>query len=116
VVVRGFVDDMPDWMGSSDLVVTKAGPSSICEALAAGLPMVLYGFIAGQEEGNVPYVTEQGVGVHIEAREELARQIADWLRPGDGTLAQMAARARALGRTGAADQVVAQVTRLMPIR
>ncbi len=61
--VYGFTDQMAEFMHASDIVVTKAGPSTICEALAAGLPLVLFARLSGQESGNVPYVTGQGAGV-----------------------------------------------------
>ena len=113
--VRGFVTDMPDWMGAADLIITKAGPSTIAEALAIGLPILLSGFIPGQEEGNVPFVVEHGAGVYVEEPAEIARLVAEWLRPGNPALAEMAARAKALGRPAAADQVVEEVLRLLPI-
>lgn len=46
----------------ADLIITKAGPGTISEALICGLPMVLNAFVPCQEEGNIPYVTENKVG------------------------------------------------------
>src|SRR3972149_6559244 len=43
VRVEGFVSNMPMWMRAADLVITKAGPTTIMEALAAGLPILLSG-------------------------------------------------------------------------
>ena len=62
VHVLGFVDNMPVWMSAADCLVTKAGPGTIAEALACGLPMVLSDFVPGQEEGNVGYVTRSWRG------------------------------------------------------
>lgn len=116
VTVQGFVTNMPDWMGAADLIITKAGPSTIAEALVVGLPILLCSFIPGQEEGNVPFVVEQGAGVYVEKPTEIARRVAEWLRPGNPMLVDMAARARALGRPSAADEVVEEALRLLPIR
>ncbi len=33
VQVHGFVNNMSDWMGASDCIVTKAGPGTIAESL-----------------------------------------------------------------------------------
>ncbi len=63
VIVNGFVTDMPDWMRASDVIITKAGPGTIMEALACGLPVLLSGFLPGQEEGNVTFVEQNQVGV-----------------------------------------------------
>ncbi|CAN0052001.1 unnamed protein product [Ectocarpus sp. 12 AP-2014] len=56
VIVRGFVSNMDEWMGAVDTLVTKAGPGTIAEATIRGLPVMLSGYLPGQEEGNVPYV------------------------------------------------------------
>lgn len=56
VIVRGFVSNMDEWMGAVDALVTKAGPGTIAEATIRGLPVMLSGYLPGQEEGNVPYV------------------------------------------------------------
>ena len=61
VLVKGFVTNMPELMTASDVIVTKAGPGTISEALICGLPMVLNAFVPCQEEGNIPYVTQNGV-------------------------------------------------------
>jgi len=116
VIAQGFVTNMPDWMGAADLIITKAGPSTIAEALVSGVPMILYGFITGQEEGNVPYVVDRGAGVYVTEPAEIARTVAEWLRPGNLELAAMAGRARALGRPAAADEVAAEALQLLPIR
>lgn len=113
-VICGFVSNMADWMRAADLILTKAGPSTIAEALAVGLPLVLFGFIPGQEEGNVPLVVKQGAGVYVEDPAEIARRVAEWLRPGHPALAAMAARARSLGRPEAADEAVAAILALLP--
>jgi 1,2-diacylglycerol 3-beta-galactosyltransferase len=60
--VLGFVNNIPELMGASDILITKAGPGTIAEAFIAGLPILLYDAIPGQEEGNVDYVVNQGAG------------------------------------------------------
>lgn len=113
--VRGFVTDMPHWMGAADLIITKAGPSTIAEALVVGLPILLYGFIPGQEEGNVDFVVEHGAGVYVGEPTEIARLVAEWLQPGNPALAEMAACARALGQPAAAAEAVEAMLELLPI-
>jgi 1,2-diacylglycerol 3-beta-galactosyltransferase len=114
VSLQGFVHNMPDWMGASDCIVTKAGPGTISEALILGLPIVLSGFVPGQETGNVPYVVENQVGAYAEEPAEIARIVAEWLQPDNPELAQMKARARALARPDATLTIVDQLLRLVP--
>ncbi|QLQ16955.1 MAG: glycosyltransferase [Micropruina sp.] len=61
--VYGFTTEMPDFMTASDMLVTKAGPGTISEGFIAGLPLVIYSRLPGQEEGNVDYVVAKQAGV-----------------------------------------------------
>jgi 1,2-diacylglycerol 3-beta-galactosyltransferase len=102
VILEGFVDNVADWMAAADCLITKAGPGTIAEAMALGLPMVLSGYIPGQETGNVRYVVDNGIGAYTEQPDEIARIIASWLQPGNQTLSAMSRRAQNLAQPGAA--------------
>ncbi len=104
--VLGFVEDVHLWMGASDVLVTKAGPGTIAEALVCGLPMILYGHIPGQEEGNVVFVEKRHIGAYIPDARRIAQTLARWLRRPDDYLYPMAKRARALGRPNATRDIV----------
>jgi 1,2-diacylglycerol 3-beta-galactosyltransferase len=80
VFVYGFVHDMPDFMRAADILVTKAGPGTICEALIAGLPMILYSRLPGQEDGNVSFVVSEGAGRWAPHPEQIALALQDWVR------------------------------------
>ena len=105
VRVEGFVRNMHEWMRATDLLVTKAGPSTISEALVMGLPMVLSGALPGQERPNVDYVVRAGAGVWAPTPGRAASAVRELLAPGSVQLAQMAARGRALARPDAAKRV-----------
>jgi len=80
--ILGFVQNMPELMHAADLVATKAGPGSISEAMACGLPIVLTGYIPGQEEGNVEYVLSNHIGVLAETPAQVASAVRSLLAPG----------------------------------
>ncbi|MFQ6102392.1 MAG: glycosyltransferase [Anaerolineae bacterium] len=105
VQVEGFVRNMHEWMRASDLLVTKAGPSTLSEALVMGLPMVLSGALPGQERPNVNYVVQAGAGVWAPTPRRVAAVVRELLAPGNRRLAQMAVRARALAQPDAARRV-----------
>jgi 1,2-diacylglycerol 3-beta-galactosyltransferase len=107
--VFGFVTNMPKLMGASDVIVTNAGPSTISEALITGLPILLSGFVPGQEEGNVEYVINKGVGTWAEKPQRIADTLAQWLQPGNETLTHMAQKAQRLGRPQAALDIAAEI-------
>jgi len=61
-----FTDRVRDLMAAGTVLVTKPGGMSCTEALAMGLPQVLYHPFPGQEEGNAAAMVryEAGVVVH----------------------------------------------------
>ena len=61
--VYGFVDNMDELMGVSDLMVTKPGGLSCTEAMMKGLPMVLVAPIPGQETRNARIIERLGAAV-----------------------------------------------------
>jgi 1,2-diacylglycerol 3-beta-galactosyltransferase len=92
-LVLGFVDTVPELLRASDLLVTKAGPGAIAEALATHAPMVLTGYLPGQERPNVDFVTESGIGVYAPRADQLVETV-ERLLVGNGTeLQRMADRA-----------------------
>jgi 1,2-diacylglycerol 3-beta-galactosyltransferase len=107
---------MPEWMAACDCIVTKAGPGTIAEALISGLPIILSGFIPGQEEGNIPYVLENEVGLYGKSPEEIATIVQRWFTHERGQLAQMTARARKLGKPQATFQIVQSIAQLLELQ
>ena len=113
VNLQGFVSNMPDWMRASDLVITKAGPGTIMETLAAGKPMILSSYLRGQEEGNVRFVQEEGVGVLRSSPHAIVTQLRAWLDGGRGQLAEMQAVAKRAARPNAAVEIAREIVRLL---
>ena len=68
--------------GASDIIITKAGPGTIAEALICGLPMLLNGYIPCQEEGNIPYVLENQVGAFSQDVREISDKVICWFLVG----------------------------------
>lgn len=77
--IYGFVRNMPELMNAADILVTKAGPGTISEALNAGLPMILYSRLPGQEEGNVAYLTQSGAGIWAPKPRQIVQAIRQWI-------------------------------------
>lgn len=102
VHAEGFVTNMPDWMRACDIIITKAGPSTIFEAMACGLPIILNGNLPGQEEGNVEFVIDNEVGVYCPKPKQIIEALEEWLTPGNESIPQMTERARKIARPHAA--------------
>ena len=99
--VFGFVQNMQEMMHASDVIVTKAGPGTICEALACNLPIILSGYVPGQEEGNVTYVVENKVGMLAYDSVELINILRRLLKPGSELLHQELENAKRISRPAA---------------
>ena len=80
VHIYGFTREMPDFMRAADVLVTKAGPGTIAEALNAGLPMILYARLPGQEDGNVTFVVNEKVGVWAPQPRRVVQTLAEWVQ------------------------------------
>ncbi len=78
--VLGFVKTVPELMGAADILGTKAGPSTICEGFIAGLPIILFDAVPGQEEGNVDYVVSSGAGAWCPNPLQFKKQVQYWLQ------------------------------------
>jgi 1,2-diacylglycerol 3-beta-galactosyltransferase len=102
VSIQGFVTNMTEWMRASDVIITKAGPGTITEAITCGLPIILSGFLPGQEEGNVDFVQQGQCGVLCPRTNEIVKTLGAWLEPRNDTLNRFAARACELARPHAA--------------
>jgi 1,2-diacylglycerol 3-beta-galactosyltransferase len=79
VHICGFTKEMPDFMRAADMLVTKAGPGTIAEALNAHLPIILYARLPGQEDGNVTFVVEEKVGVWAPHPWETVETLRKWV-------------------------------------
>jgi len=94
-LVLGFVDNMPELMRASDVAVTKAGPGAIVEALATGLPLIINGYLPGQETPNVDFVVESGFGIYAPRAGDVVDEVRV-LAEGGPTWQSMSRRAREL--------------------
>lgn len=102
--VEGFVTNIAVWMRAADVLVTKAGPNTLSEAFIAGLPLVLYAAIPGQEEGNILHVIENHAGVWTPKPQAAADAVMDLLAH-PAQRAAIAACSQALARPQATEEI-----------
>jgi len=77
--IYGFTHDMPCFMRAADVLVSKAGPGTIAEALNAALPIILYAKLPGQEDGNVSFVEHVGAGIWAPEPLQVVRTLTRWV-------------------------------------
>ena len=104
VHIYGFVTEMPDFMRASDVLISKAGPGTISEAFIAGLPVILYSKMPGQEDGNVEFVVSEGAGVWAPQPQLAVETLRTWLEKPETRFAA-AANAIRLARPDASRRI-----------
>lgn len=76
VFLYEFVENMPELMKASDLLLSKAGGLIVTEALASGLPIIIVDVIPGQETGNAKFVEEAKAGYWVKSNIEFLETIS----------------------------------------
>lgn len=106
----GFLTNIPEYMVAADVLVSKAGPGTIAEAAAVGLPVMMTSFLPGQEAGNVDVVLESRFGEYQNRPSEIGETVTSWLQ--DKALLQtMSQAAMVAGNPYAADEIVEDIGR-----
>ncbi|MBM4412290.1 MAG: glycosyltransferase [Chloroflexi bacterium] len=81
VRIYGFVDNMEQLMAASDVVVTKAGPGTLMEALVMRRPVVITEAVGLQERGNITFVLDRGLGAHSRHIRDIVQSVGDLMDP-----------------------------------
>lgn len=71
VEVLGFTTEIARLMDDSDVLVTKPGGATLFEAINKGIPMVLKNSKVGQEEENIKFIKDKGIGILLEDDEDI---------------------------------------------
>jgi UDP-N-acetylglucosamine--N-acetylmuramyl-(pentapeptide) pyrophosphoryl-undecaprenol N-acetylglucosamine transferase len=104
-----FIDEMAEAYADADVVLCRAGATTVAELAAAGVPAILVPFpfaVDDHQTTNARYLAEQGAAVLVQQRSLTPEKLADLLRGFTRpALAAMAEKARALGRPDAARAV-----------
>jgi UDP-N-acetylglucosamine:LPS N-acetylglucosamine transferase len=79
ITVYGFVSFMYELMNMADVIVTKAGPATIFEALILQKPLILTQRLYGQEQGNVDFVVNNRLGWFISKPRAMMEKIEEIL-------------------------------------
>jgi processive 1,2-diacylglycerol beta-glucosyltransferase len=108
-VPKGLVSraEMAGLMRASDIMIGKPGGATFSEALASGVPMLIYAplIIPGQEESNADYLMENGTALRVETPNELTTH-ATALLDTPCELERMRCNALRISRPDAAQSIV----------
>lgn len=109
--VTGFTERMPSLMQAADCIITKAGPSTISEALVSGLPLIITSAIPGQEEANVDHVVRGGAGIYAPTPEKAVAALREFIASPE-TVKQMRKAAWQLAHPQAAEKAARLIASL----
>jgi UDP-N-acetylglucosamine--N-acetylmuramyl-(pentapeptide) pyrophosphoryl-undecaprenol N-acetylglucosamine transferase len=118
VHVEPFIEDMAEAYAWADLVIGRAGASTLAELACAGLPAVLVPFpyaTSDHQTVNASFLTGAGAAVAIAEKDLNAGILADTvlaLTGEAGRLAAMGRAARGLAKPDAARVIAEELTRL----
>ncbi len=79
--IYGFVDNMEALMAASDLVVTKAGPGTLMEALVMRKPVIVTEAVGMQERGNIDFVLNYELGLFCPTNERIVGAVRELEAP-----------------------------------
>jgi UDP-N-acetylglucosamine--N-acetylmuramyl-(pentapeptide) pyrophosphoryl-undecaprenol N-acetylglucosamine transferase len=116
--VLAFTDQMPEAMAVADLIVSRAGASSLAEFLAVGKPSILFPYPFHRDRHqwhNGEVLVEAGAAVMLDDQKDAAANIRNLspiltsLMTDHARREAMARAARSLGRPDAADRVADRI-------
>lgn len=112
--VLGFTERIADFMAASDVVLTKPGPATLCEALYAGVPLVLdlSTPLLRWERQNVELIVRHGLGEAVNSPRAGAQVVGEWLRD-DTALHRVRARIAAFPKPDVGPRIRAAVGELL---
>lgn len=112
VKILGYVENVPELMSASDLVITKPGGLTSTECMIMKKPMIIINPIPGQEEMNAEYFTNNGAALWVHDK----RQLKDMLyiiKNNPLRLKQMEEMCKELSTPYAADKIVTSIYKLV---
>ncbi len=75
--IYGFVHNMEVLMAASDVVITKAGPGTLMEALVMRRPVIVTEAVGTQERGNIDFVLNHELGLFCPTIDRIVEAVND---------------------------------------
>ncbi|HHW92619.1 MAG TPA: undecaprenyldiphospho-muramoylpentapeptide beta-N-acetylglucosaminyltransferase [Firmicutes bacterium] len=118
IIIKPYLHDMPAGLAAADLVIARAGATTLAELTARGVPAILIPspYVTGNhQEYNARLLEAKGAAVVIREREldgsSLAKQVLELLQD-PSRLQLMGKKSRGLGQRQAREDLVALIYEL----
>ena len=77
----GFTAHMADYLAACDVVIGKAGPASVLEALAVGRGVLVSSYAGLNEAKLVRFLEQKSLGAYVPKPEQLAQKLTEFAMP-----------------------------------
>lgn len=117
--ITEFIDEMPDYFAGADLILSRAGASTVAEITAAGRPAVLIPFPHAADDHqrqNARALAERRAALLLEEETASGQKLADLLMELERDrerLRRMAAAGKALARPRSTQEIIALMEELV---
>ena len=111
IKIHGYTDRVEWFLAASDLLLSKSGGLTVSEAMACGVPMLVFRPLPGQEERNCDFLQASGAAIRARDYKELHDRLTHFLQRPE-RLEEMKGSARRIGRPDSARAVAASMLRL----
>jgi UDP-N-acetylglucosamine:LPS N-acetylglucosamine transferase len=113
LAVRGFVDDVERYMLESDVLLLRASPNTLMEAVTLCKPVIVIGSFSGQEARNPEFAEREHLGVRCNTLRDLPRTVSDLIADGGAKLQEIRDSEWRYRRPEAASDIAASIIRVM---
>ncbi len=107
---QGFTEEMASFLAASDVVVGKAGPASVYEALAVGRPVLVTSYAGLNEWGVVEFVAREGLGAYTPRLSEVLSELKRYAASPQA-LGEVAERCRGLNLAEQTERLACRIVR-----
>ena len=83
VQIYGFVNNMNEFLEETHIILTKAGPNMILEAVKSATAVVITGHIKGQENWNYKYVVKNNYGFKCDNPRKIYNKLYNFINSDD---------------------------------
>jgi 1,2-diacylglycerol 3-beta-galactosyltransferase len=115
VAALPFTREIAPLVAAADVVMGKAGPNALFEAVALGKPFVATAYIPGQEKGNLRFIREHQLGwVALRPEEQRALLVGLICAPAQLVAMRASVNAYRAWNMAATETILPLVEKLIP--
>jgi processive 1,2-diacylglycerol beta-glucosyltransferase len=105
VEIFGFVNNIDELLMHSDIAIVRASPNVLMECINLAVPIIITGYLGGQEPGNVDFIITKELGLFCSDKTRLNYFVIQYLKDNQKLLKQTRKNQLAYRDLSAADKI-----------